>query len=105
MAVVGKHARARRDLVEHYIYLAENGSAGIADRFLARAEESFRDLARHPEMGVVLSLRPTRLAGMRKWRVNDFENFLIFYQPRANGVSIVRILHAAQDWWGLLGIV
>ena len=33
-----------------------------------------------------------------------FENFLIFYFPRPNGVSIVRVLHAAQDWWTLLGM-
>jgi toxin ParE1/3/4 len=77
MAVVDKHARARRDLVEHYVYLAENGSTEIADRFLARAEESFRDVACYPEMGLALSLRSPRLAGMRKWRVSDFEQFLI----------------------------
>jgi toxin ParE1/3/4 len=105
MAVVDKHVRAKRDLIEHYVYLAENGSTEIADRFLARAEESFKDLARHPEMGVALSLRHPRLTSMRKWRVNDFEKFLIFYRPCAGGVSIVRILNAAQDWWGLLGIV
>ena len=29
---------------------------------------------------------------------------LIFYMPPQNGVSIVRVLHAAQDWWSLLGI-
>ena len=29
----------------------------------------------------------------------------IFYRLRPTGVSVVRILHAAQDWWGLLGII
>ena len=42
---------------------------------------------------------------MRKWPVNGFEKFLIFYLPSGNGVTIVRVLHAAQDWWGLLGIL
>ncbi|WP_084226817.1 type II toxin-antitoxin system RelE/ParE family toxin [Nitrosospira sp. NpAV] len=41
---------------------------------------------------------------MRKWRVKDFDNVLIFYLPRPDGVLIVRVLHAARDWWGLLGI-
>jgi toxin ParE1/3/4 len=27
----------------------------------------------------------------------------VFYEPRPDGVSIVRVLHAASDWWGLLG--
>lgn len=42
---------------------------------------------------------------MRKWRVPDFENFLIFYLPRRDGISVVRVLYAAQDWWSLLGII
>jgi toxin ParE1/3/4 len=36
--------------------------------------------------------------------VKDFDNHLIFYQPREDGVSIVRVLHGASDWWTLLGV-
>ncbi len=52
-----------------------------------------------------MSLRALELAGLRKWRVRDFPKFLIFYQTRPDGVSIVRVLHASQDWWKLLGIL
>jgi toxin ParE1/3/4 len=55
-------------------------------------------------MGVALSLRPPKLAGLRKWQVSGFEKILIFYLPSAGRVSIVRVLHAAQDWRSLLGI-
>ena len=104
MATVYKTASAKRDLVESYVYLAEHAGIETAERFLSNAEESFIDLARHPEMGPTLSLPDRKLTGLRKWRVNGFEKFLIFYLPRPSGVSIVRVLHAAQDWWGLLGI-
>jgi len=43
------------------------------------------------------------LANVRKWRVKGFDNHLVFYEPRPDGVSIVRVLHAASDWWGVLG--
>jgi len=56
-------------------------------------------------MGVPLTLRSPRLAGLRKWQVSGFEKILIFYLPSAGGVSIVRVLHAAQDWWSLLEIL
>jgi len=56
-------------------------------------------------MGAILSLRDSKLAGMRRWRVHGFEKFLIFYLPRPGGISIVRVLHAAQNWWSLLGIM
>ena len=104
-ATVHKRARANRDLVEHYVYLAETAGIETAERFLSSAERSFRDLARHPEMGAPLALRSPRLAGLRKWRVSGFDDVLVFYLPRADGVSIVRALHGARDWWELLGVV
>ena len=104
MPKVTQRAAARRDLVEHFVYLAENAGLDVAERFLANAEASFNELAGQPRIGSPLTLRPPELAGLRKWRVKDFDNHLIFYLPHPDGVSIVRVLHAARDWWGLLGI-
>jgi toxin ParE1/3/4 len=96
---------ARRDLVAHYVYLAENADAATAVRFLVRAAASIDELIDNPEIGAALVLRRAELAGIRRWRVRDFDRYLIFYQPRASGgVTIVRVLHAAQDWWGMLGL-
>jgi toxin ParE1/3/4 len=104
MPRVFKRAAARRDLVQHYVYLAENAGDAVADRFLACAETSFVELSEHPQMGAALTLRRTELGAIRKWRIREFENFLIFYEPRPEGVSIVRVLYAARDWWQLFGI-
>lgn len=103
-AALHKRASAQRDLVEHYIYLAEQAGIETADRFLQNANKSFDELSRHPGMGAVLSLRSPKLAGLRKWQVSGFESVLIFYMPREAGVSIMRVLHASRDWWSLLGI-
>ena len=103
MLPVTQRESARRDLVEHFVYLAENAGVEVAERFLRRAETTFADLARQPMMGAPLALKHPALAGVRKWRVRDFDNHLIFYLPRSDGVSIVRVLHGASDWWRLLG--
>jgi toxin ParE1/3/4 len=105
MGKVHKHAAAKRDLVEHFVYLAENAGLETADRFLIQADESFSDLSLHPGLGAELAIPGAEMAGMHKWHVKGFEKFLIFYRPRQDGVSIVRVLHAAQDWWGVLGLV
>lgn len=103
MPKVYQRAAARRDLVEHFIYLAENAGLDTAERFLTRAEASFDDLAQQPKIGAPLTLRAPELAGLRKWRVRDFDNYIVFYFPTPDGISVVRVLHAARDWWGLLG--
>jgi toxin ParE1/3/4 len=104
MPRVRKRETVRRDLVEHFVYLADNAGIDTAERFLANAETSFNDLADYPTMGAPLTLTNPALTGLRKWRVKDFENYLIFYLPRSDGVSIMRVLHGARDWWSLLGI-
>lgn len=69
---------------------------------LTNAEAGFNDLARQPKMGAPLSLKHPDLAHVRKWRVKGFDNHGVFYEPAADGVLILRVLHAASDWWGLL---
>ena len=91
--------------MEHFVYLADEAGLDVADRFLAHAEASFNDLAQQPKMGAPLTLKHPALANIRKWRVKGFDNHLVFYEPRPDGVSIVRVLHAASDWWQLLGYV
>lgn len=76
----------------------------IAEQFLTDAKTSFGDLALNPWMGSPLALQNPKLSGMRKWRVKNFNNILIFYMPRHDGVTIVHVIHAAQDWWSLLGL-
>jgi toxin ParE1/3/4 len=104
MPKIYQRAAAQRNLVEQFVYLAENAGLDVADRSLANAEASFNELAGQPMMGAPLTLQNPLLAGLRKWAVKDFENHLIFYLPRSDGVSIIRVLHAARDWWTLLGI-
>ena len=104
MPAISIRPAARRDLVAHYVYLAENASMEIAERFFENARITFAELAEQPLIGAPLTLSRKELDGLRKWRVSEFEKFLIFYFPRRDGISIVRVLQAAQDWWGLLGV-
>lgn len=71
--------------MEHFVYLADSASLATAERFLSRAEASFDVLAGQPLIGAPLRLRHPDLAGMRKWRVKDFDTHLIFYLPRHDG--------------------
>ena len=69
----------------NYVHLAENAGEETADRFLRQADVTFALLAEQPEIGVALTLRAPQLAGLRKWRVQDFEKFLIFLFASARG--------------------
>lgn len=64
MPRVFKGVAASRDLVQHYVYLAENAGDAVADRFLECAESSFVALSEHPEMGAALALRRPELVAL-----------------------------------------
>ena len=72
MPKIYQRAVARRDLVDHFVYLAETAGLPLAERFLANVGASFDELAGQPMIGVELTLRHPKLAGLRKWRVRDF---------------------------------
>ena len=56
---------ARRDLVDHFVYLAENAGMEVAAHFLEPAESSFGDLAGQPLMDAPVPLQNADLAGPR----------------------------------------
>ncbi len=49
MSKVFQRAAAKRDLVEHFVYLAENAGLDLAERFLTNTAASFDVLAGQPE--------------------------------------------------------
>ncbi|MEO8921761.1 MAG: type II toxin-antitoxin system RelE/ParE family toxin [Caldimonas sp.] len=63
MATVRQRAAARRDLVEHFVHLAESAGLDIAERFLRQAETTFNALAEQPMIGAPLTLKYPDLAG------------------------------------------
>ncbi|MDP2224983.1 type II toxin-antitoxin system RelE/ParE family toxin [Nitrosomonas sp.] len=97
-------AAARRDLVEHFVYLAENANLETNERFLAQTKASFNALAGQPMDRCTINAMRFNISGHAQWRVKDFDNHLIFYLPHQDGISVVRVLHAARDRRSLLGI-
>ena len=55
MLKVYQRAAARRDLVEHFVFLAESAGLDVAEHFLANAQESFNNLAGQALIGSPLT--------------------------------------------------
>ncbi len=94
--VILKTPPARFDLASHFAYLGERNLKS-AKRFLVNAEATFAALARTPGMGAPYRVNDPRLAGLRCCRVKQFKNHVIFYRPLADGIDVIRVLHAARD--------
>lgn len=69
-----------------------------AQRFLDACDRTFRFLAQNPLVGSLRNFQSNKLANVRMWRVKGFEKYLIFYQPIADGVKILHVIHSAQDY-------
>ena len=48
-------------------------------------------------MGASFKIRHGKHAGVRIWRVREFEDYLIVYRPSRGGVRIERLIHDLSD--------
>jgi toxin ParE1/3/4 len=86
---------AEEDLARIYGYIASN-DPDAAERFRIEAERALKSLGRNPELGP----RPgweTRHTRLRFWVISRFHNYLIYYEPGQDAVSIERVLDGRRD--------
>lgn len=101
--VLKREAAARRDLIQQWVWYAEEASLEVAGRFLTAVDSTLETLALHPESGTRTIMNKTALQGMRRFPVSDgFEKNLLFYFPLQDGVDLVRVVHGSRDLERLL---
>jgi toxin ParE1/3/4 len=99
-----KREAAKRDLIEQWVWYAENASMSIADSFLKAVETTLGLLSCHPESGRLAPVTRAELDGIRRFPVSDgFERVLLFYFALPDGIDLVRVLHGSRDLERLLG--
>jgi toxin ParE1/3/4 len=90
MARAKRGYQAELDAIEIWVHVARR-DAGAADRLVDRLTESIERLAAQPMLG---RSADHLLPGLRSLPVGDY---LIFYRPDDEGVSVVRIIHGARQ--------
>lgn len=91
MPAVVWSAKARNDIAEIWLWIAEHSGAATADTIGARIERRAAALASHPHMG---RLRPEIAEGARSLVC---ERWLVLYIAEADLVKIARVLDGARD--------
>jgi toxin ParE1/3/4 len=103
MARVLKREAAKRDLIQQWVWYAENASIEIADRFLQASDKTLNLLSTQPQSGIPLFVRKIELQNMRRFPVCDgFGKILVFYFPLQDGIDLVRVLHSSREMERLL---
>lgn len=97
MNEITKKPGALRDLARHADYLEEHAGLATAERFLNAAQDAFARLAAMPNMGLRREAPSAHFAALRQCPIRGFENYLVFYQPAASGIDVLRVLHGARD--------
>lgn len=66
-----------------------------ARRLISAAEATCEQIRNHPKIGHQEGFR--KHAGIRSWRVEGFEKYLIFYRVNTESVEILRLLHGSRN--------
>ncbi len=91
-----RHA-AELDAFGYFQYIRENNPEA-ALYFLEPIDCTIEKLALQPLKGRLRKFRGKDLKNIRSWRVDDFENYLIFYRFAGMRLEILRIKHGAMDF-------
>jgi toxin ParE1/3/4 len=94
---VVQSARAGRDLVEHFAFIAHD-DPDAALRLLSAYEQATRLISDFPELGGIRTLRHSKLKRIRVWTLKGFDKYIVVYQIRARSILVLRVLHSAQDY-------
>lgn len=92
---------AELDALGYFQYLSER-NPDAALHFLAAIDRTVEGLAQQPMKGRARRFRGRDLRNIRSWRVDDFENYLIFYRATKDRLEVLRIKHGAMDFPGAL---
>jgi toxin ParE1/3/4 len=87
---------ANQDIDAHVNYLCVYNEKA-AFRLFDSIRLTLTQIAKIPKIGVSYPLQNSRLAGLRKWPIKDFSNYIIFYLEKPEKIEVVRILHGARD--------
>lgn len=74
----------------------KNPEASI--RFLAAIDRTVEGLGEHPLKGRLRRFRAADLRGIRSWRVDGFETYLIFYRVTERRLEVLRIKHGSMNF-------
>jgi plasmid stabilization system protein ParE len=88
-------ARAQSDLDRVFAFIFVRQSQEAAERFLELAQEAAKFLGQHPLAGPHPRWA-TRHRALRFWVISR-TNYLIYYLPDEQGVSIERVLDGRRD--------
>lgn len=88
---------AELDAFGYFQYIHDNNPAA-AVRFLEAIDQTVERLVLHPLVGRLRKFRGRDLKNIRSWRVDGFENYLIFYRVTKTRLEILRIKHGAMDF-------
>lgn len=73
-----------------------NPQAAVA--FLEAIDRTVEQLGEYPFIGRLRRFKGKDLRGIRSWRVDDFENYLISYRVTEQRLEVLRIKHGSMNF-------
>ena len=96
-----RHAAVvERDLPTIYGHIAADNPAAAED-VLDAVEQTFQQIAQHPNSGVAYPTRNPKLRDLRMVPIRGFSDYLVFYRAEATSVRILYVTHGARNLFRL----
>ena len=96
MRKIYKQAQALEDIaaiVDYYSAIRLE----LALRFLDALDETLEGLLEWPGKGVEIRAFRSPVVGLRRYSVNHFKKYCLYYRIIPDGIELVHVMHGARD--------
>jgi addiction module RelE/StbE family toxin len=84
-----------QDFAELVVRFTNEASSEVAHHFIESTIKLVRMLRQHPELG--RPRKDLRPAGIRSFRLQGFERYLLFYQVEEDNLVLLRLRYGGMD--------
>ena len=89
--------QARRDAIGIGRDLMAAAGRGVSARFEAKLRQTTRRLERFPQLAARSEWISNDYPELRVAQIEDFRNYLLFYEPSDDGIRVIRVVHGAMN--------
>ena len=69
----------------------------LAQKWETAVTSAFLRISQWPKTGSLCNFRSPELRGTRRISIRGFPKHLVFYQPFADGILVLRVVYGARD--------
>jgi toxin ParE1/3/4 len=97
MKLLTPSVQADKDARDAFTYFTNVADENLGFAFIDQLDAAFLSISENPQLGSPRIGEKYHLAGLRSWRLAQFNAWSVYYIDRPEFIDVIRVLHSRRD--------